>query len=845
MPVLGLHCSHEQVHPRALLAAVQQAEAAGFDAAMSSDHFSPWSSRQGHSAFAWSWLGAALQATSLPFGVVNAGQRYHPAIIAQAIATLGAMYPGRFWAALGSGEASNEHITGGRWPRKDVRNARLRECVDIIRALLREEVSHDGLVTVDRATVYTRPDTPPLLVGAAVSEATAAWCAEWADGLITVNAPVETLRRMIGAYRDAGGRGDLALQVHLSWAPDEREAQALAYEQWRSNVFRPPSAGTSTSRRRSTRSARRPARARRAGRQRLGGPRCAHRTARGVRRARLRQDLPASRRSGAGGVRGRLRSEGPPPVAERGMRLTQTSDLWWKNAVVYCLDVETYADGDGDGCGDFRGLIQQIDHLHRLGVTCIWLMPFYPSPDRDDGYDITDFYGVDPRLGTLGEFVEFVRTARDRGIRVIADLVVNHTSIQHPWFQQARSSPDNPYRDWYVWADEPPADGPQGVTFPDKETSLWQFDEEAGQYFLHRFYKFQPDLNVANPAVRDEIARIIGFWMQLGLSGFRVDAVPFLLETSGQADAADLPDPHDYLADLRSFLNRRNGEGVLLGEVNLPYADTMQFFGKGDDELTMCFDFIGMQSMYLSLVRGDAGPIAEALRDRPQPPKDAHWATFVRNHDELTLDKLSEAQRQEIFDAFGPDKDMQVYGRGLRRRLPPMVEGDQRRIRLVYSLLFALPGTPVLFYGEEIGLGENLKAEGRLAVRVPMQWTAEPGGGFSTADPSTFPSRSPRARSGRSTSTSATSPATPTRSCRSSGTSSTPTARARSWRGAPWRWSTRGRRPGRCSRTARTSTASPSSRCTTSRTARSPRPSRSPGSTAATCTTCWPPTDRR
>ena len=211
------------------------------------------------------------------------------------------------------------------------------------------------------------------------------------------------------------------------------------------------------------------------------------------------------------------------------MRLTQTSELWWKNAVVYCLDVETYADGNGDGCGDFRGLIQQIDHLVRLGVTCIWLMPFYPSPDRDDGYDITDFYGVDPRLGTLGEFVEFVRTARDRGIRVIADLVVNHVSIQHPWFQEARTSRDNPYRDWFVWADEPPTDGPQGVVFPDQETSLWQYDDEAGQYYLHRFYKFQPDLNIDNPEVRDEIARIIGFWMQLGLSGFRVDAVPFLL----------------------------------------------------------------------------------------------------------------------------------------------------------------------------------------------------------------------------------------------------------------------------------------------------------------------------
>ncbi len=421
------------------------------------------------------------------------------------------------------------------------------------------------------------------------------------------------------------------------------------------------------------------------------------------------------------------------------MRLTKTSDLWWKNAVIYCLDVETYADGNGDGCGDFRGLIQQIDHLHMLGVTCIWLMPFYPSPDRDDGYDISDYYGVDPRLGTLGEFVEFVRTARDRGIRVIADLVVNHTSDQHPWFQEARTSRDNPYRDWYVWADEPPADGPQGITFPDKENSLWKFDEKAGQYYLHRFYKFQPDLNIDNPAVRDEIARIIGFWMELGLSGFRVDAVPFLLENTGQLDKDNLPDPHDYLADLRAFLNRRNGEAILLGEVNLPYADTLEFFGEHADELTMCFDFIGMQQMYLSLVRGDAGPLAEALKARPQPPQDAHWATFVRNHDELTLDKLSEAQRKEVFDALGPKPDMQLYGRGLRRRLPPMIEGDQRRIQLVYSLLFALPGTPVLFYGEEIGMGENLDIEGRLAVRVPMQWTAEPGAGFSTADPATFP----------------------------------------------------------------------------------------------------------
>ncbi|HXV91722.1 MAG TPA: alpha-amylase family glycosyl hydrolase, partial [Pseudonocardia sp.] len=207
------------------------------------------------------------------------------------------------------------------------------------------------------------------------------------------------------------------------------------------------------------------------------------------------------------------------------MRLTRTSDLWWKNAVVYCIDVESYADGDGDGCGDFAGLTQRIDHLHRLGVTCIWLMPFYRSPGRDDSYDITDYYAVDPRLGTLGDLVEFVRTARDRGMRVIADLVVNHTSADHPWFQSARSSRDSPYRDWYVWRDTPPDDGPQGVVFPDQEDGVWDYDEQAGQYFLHRFYSHQPDLNVANPEVRDEIARIMGFWMQLGLSGFRVDAV--------------------------------------------------------------------------------------------------------------------------------------------------------------------------------------------------------------------------------------------------------------------------------------------------------------------------------
>ncbi|NUT10661.1 MAG: trehalose synthase [Nonomuraea sp.] len=416
------------------------------------------------------------------------------------------------------------------------------------------------------------------------------------------------------------------------------------------------------------------------------------------------------------------------------MRLTSTSDLWWKNAVVYCLDVETFKDGNDDGVGDFRGLTQQIDYLAGLGVTCLWLMPFFPTPNRDDGYDITDFYSIDPRLGTLGDFVEFMRTAKDRGLRVIADLVVNHTSTEHPWFKQARSSRDNPFRDWYVWSDTPEPDDPKQVVFPDKEDSFWEYDKKTKQYYLHSFYKHQPDLNVGNPEVRDEITRILGFWMELGLSGFRVDAVPFLIENI----SPKLPDPHEFLADLRAFMGRREGSSILLGEVNVPYDDLLDYFGDGNGtELTMCFDFIAMQRAWLSLARCEGEPLASALRERPKAPKDSQWATFLRNHDELTLDKLTEEERQEIFDAFGPEKDMQIFGRGLRRRLPTMLGGDLPRIKMAYSLLFSLPGTPVIFYGEEIGLGENLEAEGRMAVRVPMQWAPE--GGFSQVEPDRAP----------------------------------------------------------------------------------------------------------
>jgi trehalose synthase len=420
------------------------------------------------------------------------------------------------------------------------------------------------------------------------------------------------------------------------------------------------------------------------------------------------------------------------------VRITDTSDLWWKTAVVYCLDVETYLDWDGDGTGDFAGLVRRIDYLAELGVTCLWLMPFYPTADRDDGYDIEDFYGVDSRFGTHGDVVELIRTARDRGIRVIADLVVNHTSDRHPWFRSARRSKDSPHRDYYVWRADAPPDTSGQVVFPDQEDSIWQLDERTGEWYLHRFYRHQPDLNVANPAVRDEIAKVMGFWLELGLSGFRVDAVPYLLGTEGVAERAEeqFADPHEYLRALRAFLGRRTGDGVLLGEVNLPFAEQVAFFGGDDgDELTMCFDFVGMQKLYLSLARGEAAPLEEAMRERPRLSPDSQWASFVRNHDELTLDKLSEEERQEVFAAFGPEEHMQLYGRGLRRRLPTMLGGDPRRLRMVYSLMFSLPGTPVLFYGEEIGMGENLEIEGRMAVRTPMQWTADEAGGFSSAPP--------------------------------------------------------------------------------------------------------------
>jgi len=412
-------------------------------------------------------------------------------------------------------------------------------------------------------------------------------------------------------------------------------------------------------------------------------------------------------------------------------------DRWYQEAVVYCLDVDTYADSDGDGVGDFQGLIGRLDYLARLGVTCLWLNPIHPSPNEDDGYDATDFYNVDPRLGTLGDFAELLHQASNRGIRVIIDLVVNHTSDQHPWFQSARSSPDSPYRDWYVWADHEPADRHQGMVFPGEQHETWTYDRTAKAWYYHRFYKFQPDLNIENPKVRAEIKKITSFWLQLGVSGFRMDAVPFIIERTEPGNP-NSPKDFDFLTDLRQHVQWRRGDAVLLAEANVEPDELPVYFGDGSgsgNRIHMLFDFMLNGRLMLALAREDPEVIIEALRDTPKLPTGGQWATFLRNHDEIDLSRLTADQRNDVLAKFGPDENMQLYGRGIRRRLAPMLGNDRRHMELAYSLQFSLRGTPVLRYGEEIGMGEDLSLDGRDAIRTPMQWSYADNAGFSTAEP--------------------------------------------------------------------------------------------------------------
>ena len=406
-------------------------------------------------------------------------------------------------------------------------------------------------------------------------------------------------------------------------------------------------------------------------------------------------------------------------------------DLWYKDAVIYSLDVETFQDSNGDGIGDFRGLTERLDYLSSLGITCLWLLPIHPTPNLDNGYDVQDYYGVDPRLGTLGDFVEFMHQARERGMRVLLDLVVNHTSTQHPWFQAARADKASPYRDFYVWSDTLPDHAGEGMVFPGYQDSVWTWDDAAGAFYFHRFYAHQPDLDISNPAVREEICRIMGFWLELGVSGFRLDAAPFLIEMKGAGAHGE--DQYAYLREFRDFLSWRRGDAILLAEANVERGKMTQYFGDGA-RLHMLFSFLVNQYYFLALARQQAEPLIRGLKELPPLPPTGQWANFVRNHDELDLGRLTPEERQEVFAQFGPDPGMQLYERGIRRRLPPMLGGDRNRIELAYSLMLSLPGTPVLRYGEEIGMGDDLSLPERESVRTLMQWSREPNGGFSTAD---------------------------------------------------------------------------------------------------------------
>jgi len=407
------------------------------------------------------------------------------------------------------------------------------------------------------------------------------------------------------------------------------------------------------------------------------------------------------------------------------------SDLWYKNAVVYCLSVATFMDADGDGVGDFKGLMRRLDYLQGLGVTAIWLMPFQPSPGRDGGYDIADYYNVDPRYGTLGDFVEFTHGCEQRGMRVLIDLVVNHTSDEHPWFRDARRNPDSKYRDWYVWSKKKPKHAEDGVVFPGVQKSTWSRDSVAKCWYFHRFYDFQPDLNTSHPDVLAEILKIMGFWLQLGVSGFRMDAVPFVIATKG-AKVFRPAERYDMLREFREFLTWREGDAIVLAEANVMPKTDMKYFGTTGERLQMMFNFQVNQGLFYGLATSDSHPLVKALKATKPRPATAQWGLFLRNHDELDLGRLTQEQRQAVFDAFAPEANMQLYQRGIRRRLAPMLVGDRRRLELSYSLLMTLPGTPVIRYGDEIGMGDDLTLPERQSARTPMQWSTEDQGGFST-----------------------------------------------------------------------------------------------------------------
>ena len=422
------------------------------------------------------------------------------------------------------------------------------------------------------------------------------------------------------------------------------------------------------------------------------------------------------------------------------MTTTPATPEWYKSAVFYELSVRTFADGNGDGKGDFPGLTSKLDYLKNLGVDCLWLLPWFPSPLRDDGYDVADYLNIHPDLGTLEDFKVFLREAHARGLRVIGDLVTNHTSSDHHWFQESRKGPklpdgsDNPCFDYYVWSDTGTEYSGARIIFTDTETSNWTKDEQTGKYFWHRFFSSQPDLNYDNPKVVEELLNAARFWLDLGLDGFRVDAVPYLIEREG-TNCENLPETHDILKKMRQMVDAEYAGRLLLAEANQWPEDVAQYFGSDvDPEFHMCFNFPVMPRLYMSLKKEDTSSIREIMGRLPAIPSFGQWCTFLRNHDELTLEMVTDEERAFMYAAYAPDPRMKINV-GIRRRLAPLLDNDRRRIELLNTVLLALPGSPILYYGDEIGMGDDLSLADRNGVRTPMQWNAGISGGFSTAWP--------------------------------------------------------------------------------------------------------------
>jgi len=412
--------------------------------------------------------------------------------------------------------------------------------------------------------------------------------------------------------------------------------------------------------------------------------------------------------------------------------LSPQSALWYKDAVIYQIHVRAFYDSTGDGIGDFRGLAQKLDYLQDLGITAIWLMPFFPSPLRDDGYDISDYRSVHPSYGVLDDFKAFLDAAHKRGIRVIMEMVLNHTSDQHPWFQESRSTRENPKRDWYVWSDVDTKYKGTRIIFLDTELSNWAWDPVSKQYYWHRFFSHQPDLNYDNPQVREEMWDVMRFWLNMGVDGFRLDAVPYLMERE-DTNCENLPETHAVIKELRARLDQEFPGRMLLAEANQWPSDLRAYFGNGD-EFHMAFHFPLMPRMFMGVKLEDRKPITEILKQTPEIPDVCQWCLFLRNHDELTLEMVTDMERDYMYDEYARDK-AQRLNLGIRRRLAPLLDNDRRKVELMNGMLMSLPGTPIIYYGDEIGMGDNVNLGDRNGVRTPMQWDGGWNGGFSAADP--------------------------------------------------------------------------------------------------------------